>query len=292
MSERGDTPSSWGAGTVRPAGYVPRTQSRWARYVPTPVFTPLELAGGLAQLGGRVLSSAVLHPVGYWRAARDEMYGVLKVSWFPIVSAVFTFGLMTGIVAENFSVQVGAGNRYGQYFFIVNIREFTPWINSMVVAGVVGATICSELGSRKIREELDALEVLGTDPVRELVVPRMVSITILTPLLMIVSVMIGVVCALVSSVGYAHVPANDYLGSVYSNLTVTEIVAALVKSTLIGFAIGLVCSYMGLNASGGSAGVGRAVNRAVVLSFVLVFIIDGLFNLTLLGLFPELQTIR
>jgi phospholipid/cholesterol/gamma-HCH transport system permease protein len=294
MSEVGAATQGRGPVPARPPAErsVPRTQSRWAGFVPGLIFAPIELAGGFTQLGLKVLWSAIRHPVGYWKAVRDEMYGVLRVSWFPMTLAVFTFGLMIGILGLNFTTLLGAGNRYGQYFFIVNVREFTPWINSMVVAGIVGAAMCADLGSRKVREELDALEVLGTDPVRELVLPRMVSVTILTPLLMIVSVLIGVVCALVSSVTYGTVPAGEYFSTVYSNLTVVEIVVALLKSTIIGYVIGIVCSYMGLNASGGAAGVGRAVNRAVVMSFALVFVVDLIINLIALGLFPEMQTVR
>ena len=294
MSEAGTGPPDRGSASGAPAAVraFPRTQSRWAGLVPSAIFSPIELVGGLTQLAVRVLFSAVRRPYGYWRTVRDEMYGVLRVSWFPMTLAVFTFGLMIGILGLNFTTLLGAGNRYGQYFFIVNIREFTPWINSMVVAGIVGAAICSDLGSRKVREELDALEVLGTDPVRELVLPRIVSVTILTPLLMIVSLLIGVICAVVSSVTYGDVPAGEYFATVYANLTVVEIMFALVKSTIIGFVIGIVCSYMGLNASGGAAGVGRAVNRAVVIAFALVFVIDLIINLIALGLFPEMQTVR
>jgi phospholipid/cholesterol/gamma-HCH transport system permease protein len=284
--------ASGGAPPTRPSRSVPRTQSRWAGYVPNGVFGPVELAGGFTELAGKVIVSAVRRPVGYWGAVRDEMYGVLRVSWFPMTLAVFTFGLMVGILGLNFTSLLGAANRYGQYFFIVNIREFTPWINSMVVAGIVGAALCSDLGSRKVREELDALDVLGVDPVRELVLPRIVSVTLLTPLLMIVSLLIGVGCALVSSVTYGGVPAGEYFATVYANLTIVEISVALIKSTVIGFVIGIVCSYLGLTASGGAAGVGRAVNRAVVIAFALVFVVDLIINLIALGLFPAMQTVR
>jgi phospholipid/cholesterol/gamma-HCH transport system permease protein len=250
------------------------------------------MVGGLTALGGEVMTGAVRRPVGYWRDSADEMYGVLRVAWFPITLAVFTFGLMIGILGINFTTLLGVNNYYGQYFFIVNIREFTPWINSMVVAGIVGAAVCADLGSRKIREELDALQVLGVDPVRELVLPRIVSITILTPLLMVVSVLIGVICAAVSSVTYGTVPAGDFFATVFRNLTVLELGVAFIKSTIIGFVIGIVCAYMGLNASGGASGVGRAVNHAVVISFALVFIVDFVINLVALGLYPEMQTVR
>jgi phospholipid/cholesterol/gamma-HCH transport system permease protein len=239
-----------------------------------------------------VLGSAIRRPTGYWGAVRDEMFSVLRSSWFPVSLAVFTFGLMIGILGLNFATLLGAANLYGQYFFIVNVREFTPWINSMVVAGIIGSALCSDLGARKVREELDALDVLGVDPVRELVLPRIISVTLLTPLLMMMSLGIGVLCALVSSVAYADVPASEYLNVVYGNLAVVELIVAVIKSTLIGFVIGIVCAQMGLSATGGSAGVGRAVNQAVVIAFVLIFGIDLIINLIALGLFPEMQTVR
>lgn len=249
-------------------------------------------AGGLARLTVVVLWTALRRPVGYWYAVRDEMFGVLARSWFPMLLAVFTFSLMIGILGLNFLNLLGAGYRYGQYFFVVNTREFTPWINSMVVGGIVGAAICADLGARKVREELDALRVLGVDPVRELVVPRVLSTTILTPLLMLVSLAVGILAGLYSSVTYGGVPAADYFGTVLKNLTAAELVVAMLKSTLIGFTIGVVCAYQGLNARGGPSGVGRAVNHAVVLSFALVFVIDFVVNLTALGLFPELGSVR
>jgi phospholipid/cholesterol/gamma-HCH transport system permease protein len=271
---------------------VPRTQSRWAGYIPARIFGPVQLAGGFISLGGRVIGSAIRRPTGYWGAVRDEMYDVLRTSWFPVCLAVFTFGLMIGILGLNFANLLGASNLYGQYFFIVNVREFTPWINSMVVAGIIGSSLCADLGARKVREELDALEVLGVDPVRELVLPRIVSITLLTPLLMVMSLLIGVLCALASTVTYADVPAAEYFATVYNNLAVVELIVAVIKSTMIGFVIGIICAHLGLTAVGGSAGVGRAVNQAVVIAFALVFVVDLLINLIALGLYPEMQTVR
>ncbi|HEY9418102.1 MAG TPA: ABC transporter permease [Pseudonocardia sp.] len=281
-----------GARGTTAASRVPRTQSRWAGYVPARIFGPVQLAGGFVSLGGRVVGSAIRRPTGYWGAVRDETYAVLRASWFPVCLAVFTFGLMIGILGLNFASLLGASNLYGQYFFIVNVRDFTPWINSMVVAGIIGSAFCADLGARKVREELDALEVLGVDPIRELVLPRIVSITLLTPLLMVMSLLIGVLCALVSTVTYADVPAAEYFNTVYNNLAVVELVVAVIKSTVIGFVIGIICAHLGLTTVGGSAGVGRAVNQAVVIGFALVFVVDLVINLIALGLYPEMQTVR
>ncbi|TVT24120.1 ABC transporter permease [Amycolatopsis acidiphila] len=266
--------------------------SQWAARVPRPLFAPLAEVGALAQLGGRVLWTAIRRPVGYWGIVRDELYRILKLCWFPMILAVFAFGMMIAILGINFIGLLGAASRYGQYFFIFNLREFTPWINSMVVAGIVGAAICSDLGARKVREELDALEVLGMDPVRELVLPRVLAATIMTPLLMLVSVIIGIVTGVLGVMSFGSVPAGDYFTALFANVTTVELAVALLKSTIIGFVIGIVCSYKGINSSGGAMGVGRAVNQAVVIAFALVFLVDLALNMISLGLFPQMQTVR
>jgi phospholipid/cholesterol/gamma-HCH transport system permease protein len=162
----------------------------------------------------------------------------------------------------------------------------------MVVAGIVGAAICSDLGARKVREELDALEVLGMDPVRELVLPRVLAATIMTPLLMLVSVIIGIVTGVLGVMSFGGVPAGDYFSALFANVTTVELAVALLKSSIIGFVIGIVCSYKGINSSGGAMGVGRAVNQAVVIAFTLVFLVDLALNMISLGLFPQMQTVR
>jgi phospholipid/cholesterol/gamma-HCH transport system permease protein len=248
--------------------------------------------GGMVRFAARVVWTAARRPWGFWGEAIDEMYRVLTRAWLPMVLAVFTFSLMIGILGLNFLDLLGAGYRYGQYFFIVNTRDFTPWINSMIVAGIVGTASCADLGARTVREEIDALEVLGVDPVRELVVPRVVALTLLTPLLMTVSLAIGILGGLFSSVVYGDVPAADYWATLLKNLTGIEVGLAVTKSLVIGFGTAVVCAYKGLSARGASAGVGRAVNEAVVIAFVLVFVVDFVFNLTALGLFPRLGTVR
>lgn len=254
--------------------------------------TPLLRLGGPTLLAARLIGSVVRRPVGFWADVRDEAHRVLTRTWLPMALAVFTFSLMIGIVGLNFLGLLGAGYRYGQYFFIVNIREFTPWINSMVVAGIIGTALCADLGARRTREELDALAVMGVDPVRKLVLPRVVVTTLLTPALMLVSLFVGIFCGLVSSATYGAVPVADYLDTVLRNLTGVEIALAMVKSTLIGFTVGVVSAQYGLTATGGPIGVGKAVNQSVVLSFVLVFVIDGVLNVVALGLFPEMGSVR
>ncbi|HYH48532.1 MAG TPA: ABC transporter permease, partial [Acidimicrobiia bacterium] len=134
-----------------------------------------------------VTKSAVRHPRGYWGDVRDQMYSILRLCWVPMVISTFCFGFgAPGLQALNFFSMFGMPERLGSFFIMASVREFAPWINAMVVAGVVGTAITADLGARRIREELDAMEVLGVDPVRTLVLPRIIALFFMTGLLDIV----------------------------------------------------------------------------------------------------------
>jgi phospholipid/cholesterol/gamma-HCH transport system permease protein len=260
--------------------------------VPGLVRDPIAEAGDMVRLLGKVVWSAVSRPTGYWGAVRDEIYSVLRLCWFPLILSAFSFCLLFAILALTFLILIGGSNRYGQYFLIFNLRAFSPWINAMVVAGVVGAAMTADLGARKIREELDAFMVLGIDPIRELVLPRIITAIVMTCLLNLVSVVVGIVAGLVGVVYFGQVAPAIYFATLFSNITTVEIGFALVKSALFGVAIGVICSHKGITSRGGAMGVGRAVNQAVVISFAVVFVIDLLFTTTMLGWAPSLNTAR
>jgi phospholipid/cholesterol/gamma-HCH transport system permease protein len=260
--------------------------------VPAPVLNPVAEAGAMVRLLGRVAWSAVRRPTGYWAAVRREIYSTLRLCWFPLILSSFTFCMLFAILAMTLLVLIGASNGYGQYFLIYNMRAFSPWINAMVVAGVVGAAMTADLGARKIREELDAFVVLGVDPIRELVLPRIITASVMTCLLNLISIVAGIVSGLVGVVWVGGVSSGIYFSTLFSNITTAEILYTLVKSALFGIAIGVICSYKGINSKGGAMGVGRAVNQAVVLSFVVIFVIDFFFTSIMLGWTPGLNAAR
>lgn len=263
-----------------------------AAYVPGPVFGPLEQAGGMMQLLREVVWSAVRHPLGYWAAVRDEMFTLLRLCWIPTILSVFAFGVMINLTALNMVGLLGASNRLGQLFFVASVRDFSPWINSMVVAGIIGAALAADLGARRVREELDALRVLGVDPVRELTLPRVVSAVLMTALLNVVAIVIAIFAGLFAVTQFGSVPAGEYFGLLYANVTLLDLVGSVLKCAVFGLIIGVVCSYKGLTAQGGPMGVGRAVNQAVVISFVGIWIVHFAFTTIMLGLYPEMQVLR
>ena len=202
-----------------------------------------------------------------------------------ISTVAFGFGA-PGLQAANFASLFGALDRLGGFFVLASIREFAPFVTAVVVAGVAGTAITADLGARKIREELDALQVLGVDPIKNLVVPRFLSLMLITGLLDIYALLFGIAGGVFATLAY-HAPLGGFFATLLTNASVTELWGSILKTTLFGAIIAIVCSYKGMNASGGAAGVGRAVNEAVVIAFLGVFAFNYVFTQTLLATHPE-----
>ncbi|HEY7042740.1 MAG TPA: ABC transporter permease, partial [Nocardioidaceae bacterium] len=157
---------------------------------------------------------------------------------------------------------------------IAVVREAGPIVTAIVIAGAAGSAICADLGARKIRDEIDAMEVLGISPVQRLVVPRVLGC-------MLVSVALnGLVCVVGVGGGYffnvvlqGGTP-GAYLASFSALAQLPDLYAGEVKALIFGLIAGVVASYKGLNADGGPKGVGDAVNQSVVITFLLLFIVN------------------
>ncbi|MCX6400679.1 MAG: ABC transporter permease [Propionibacteriales bacterium] len=253
---------------------------------------PLQQVGEMGQLLGRVVASAVRQPRGYWGDVRDQMYDTLRLCWIPMMFSCFCFGFgAPGLQAGNLYILFGIPERLGSFFVMASVREFAPWINAMVVAGVMGTAITADLGARRIREELDAMEVLGLDPVRVLILPRVIAVTIMTGLMDLIALAFGVLGGYVAALQLGS-SSSAFTANFFANATTTDIWASVLKTTLFGLIISVVCCYKGFTASGGPAGVGRAVNQAVVIAFAAIWSFNFVFTTILLGLAPEIQVYR
>ena len=171
------------------------------------------------------------------------------------------------------------------------MREFAPFVSAIIVAGVAGTAITADLGARKIREELDALQVLGVDPIKNLVVPRFLALMLITGLLDVYAILFGISGGLIAEIMYGQ-PLGGFLATLFNNASVTDLWASLLKCTAFGAIVAVVCCYKGMNASGGPEGVGRAVNEAVVTALLAVFAFNYVFTQTLLATHPEISVIK
>jgi len=248
--------------------------------------------GSMCILAGKTIVSALRPPYPYGNELVSQFLFALRVTWFPMIvaSVCFTYG-PAGIQAANFLNFFGALDRLGGLFVLVVLREFAPLVCAIVMAGVAGTAMTADLGARKIREELDALMVLGVDPIKSLVVPRFLSLMLLTPLFTIYALLFGTLGGVLVTISNGA-QVGPFFSTFFAQATTAELQASLIKSTLFGAMIAIVCCYKGLTASGGAEGVGRAVNQAVVIAFLGIGAIDYAFTQTLLATHPNLNTPR
>jgi phospholipid/cholesterol/gamma-HCH transport system permease protein len=248
--------------------------------------------GNMMILTTRTIVSAVRPPFPYGEELVEQFHFALRLCWFPLLISTFALNLgAPGLQAAGPLQIFGALDRLGGFFVLTAIRWIGPVVTAVVVGGVAGTAITADLGARKIREELDALQVLGVDPIKNLVVPRFLALMLVTALLDMFAIVFGLTAGIAAELIY-HQALGGFFATLFSNASVTDLWGSVVMCTMFGAIISVVCCYKGMTASGGAAGVGRAVNQAVVISLVGVFAFNFVFTAFLLATNPQLQTIR
>ena len=257
-----------------------------------PVKNGFEEVGVMMILTVKTLISAVRAPYPYGEELVWQLLFVLKLSWFPLLVSTFALNLgAPGLQAAGVLSLFGALDRLGGFFVVIAIRWIAPLVTAVVVSGVAGTAITADLGARKIREELDALQVLGVDPVKNLVVPRFLALMAITGLLDIFAIVMGLFAGIAAELLY-HQPLGGFFATLFTNATITDLWSSVMMCTMFGAIVAIVCSYKGMSASGGAAGVGKAVNQAVVISLVAVFFFQFVVSSILLATNPDLQAVR
>ncbi|UTI65417.1 ABC transporter permease [Paraconexibacter antarcticus] len=256
-------------------------------------FAWLEQIAGMVMLTGQTIVSMFTPPYTWGPEFVEQSFLVVKRAFIPCLfcTAVFSWGA-PGISGGAIIATLATTDRLGSFAIMASVRELATWINGMVIAGVAGTAICSDLGARKIRDELDALAVLGTDLIKSLIVPRFLALGLMCVIFNYWNTLISIVGQMVANMMVWQETAAGFVLTFSSNFTIAELVFNGMKVLTFGFIIAIVCCYKGLNAKGGSAGVGRAVNQAVVISFCAIYIYNYLLNSLLLGAFPETATLR
>jgi len=277
---------------IEPDGPYGGKLSAVVALVPRPIRNGVAEAGGMVELLVTVIWSAVRRPRGYWADVFEEMSFTIRRSWLSISIALAGFLLALTVPSMTWVQLAGVRELYGPLLLVHSVRTFTVWVATLLVAGVVGAAMTAELGSRKVREELDAMRVMGIDPIRVLVVPRIVSVTLVTTLLSIPASLVTVLSCWVGARFIGGIDSASFFQFVWLTLSPVELMAMVFNCFLAGVLIGTVCCYKGLTAGGGAMGLGRAVNQAVVTAFVSLFVMQLGYNAVILGFFPDLGAFR
>src|SRR5215218_6645335 len=168
-----------------------------------PAKSLFEQVGNMMILTGKTMTATVRPPYPYGGEFISQFLFALQLTWFPMMisTVAICFGA-PGMQAANFLSLFGALDRLGGFFVLAAIREIGPIVTAVVVAGVAGTAITADLGARKIREELDALQVLGVDPIKNLVVPRVLALMVATALLDIFALVFGIAGGVLTEILY------------------------------------------------------------------------------------------
>lgn len=206
----------------------------------------------------------------------------------PLVGVTaFIMGLVLTIQSRPTLVEFGAESWLPAMVSVSLIREIGPVITALICAGKIGSRIGAELGSMRVTEQIDAMEVSGTNPFKYLVTTRILSTTLMLPLLVILADTIALYGAFLAVNIKGAVSFQLFFNQVFETLAFSDLIPSIVKSFFFGFAIGLIGCYMGYNSKKGTEGVGKSANSAVVIASLLVFILD-LIAVQITDLFYEL----
>jgi phospholipid/cholesterol/gamma-HCH transport system permease protein len=252
----------------------------------------LEEVGDIVLLTGRTVSAALRPPYPYGGEFVSQFLFTLRLCWFPMMLSIVCFSYaVPGLQGANLLTLFGALDRLGAIFTLAVIREIAPLVTAIVIAGVAGTAITADLGARKVREELDALQVLGVDPVKNLVVPRFLALMLVTGLFNVYAILFGLFGGLLAEIVNGY-PLGPFWDTLFANADTTDMWGSALKATLYGAIISIICCYKGMTASGGAEGVGRAVNQAVVVSFLAFGTFDYVFTGLLLATHPQILQIK
>jgi phospholipid/cholesterol/gamma-HCH transport system permease protein len=232
----------------------------------------LALLGHIGRLSTFAVNSvsAIVRPPIYWMLIGRQM---MRIGYFslPVVglTAFFTGGALA------LQIYIG-GNRYGAEAIVPQIvvlgitRELGPVIAGLMVAGRVAAAIAAEIGTMRVTEQIDALTTLSTNPIKYLVVPRLIAAVICMPILVGIADSIGVFGGYVISTESLNFNGGVYLKNTMDFMTSHDVQSGLIKAAVFGFIIALMGCYNGFHSKGGAQGVGAATTNAVVSSSILI----------------------
>jgi phospholipid/cholesterol/gamma-HCH transport system permease protein len=252
----------------------------------------LSEVGDMMILTGKTLVSAIRPPYTYGNEFAIQFMFALRLCWLPLlITSVCVNYAVPGVQGGGFLQILGSFDRLGGFYSLADIREFAPLVCVIIVSGVAGTAITADLGARKIREELDALQVLGVDPVKNLVVPRFLALMLATALFDIFAIGTGLLGGVIATLLH-HAQIGPFFSTFWANGSTTDVWGSLLKCTLFGAITAIVCCYKGMTTSGGAEGVGRAVNQAVVICLLAVGAFNYVFTQTLLATHPDMMTLK
>lgn len=239
----------------------------------TPFSKPVEALGAFYALAGDTVL-LMFRPPFAWREFVLQTWFVARVSLVPTLMLAIPFTVLTVFILNILLKELGAADLSGTGTALGTITQIGPVVTVLVIAGAGATAMCADLGARTIREEVDAMRVLGINPVQALVVPRVLASTVVACLLSSLVSLVGLIGGFAFSVYIQNVTPGAFVSGLTLLVGLPEVLISFIKAVLFGLSAGLIACYKGLSVTGGPAGVGAAVNETVVFSFMALFVIN------------------
>ncbi|MFI5303463.1 MAG: MlaE family ABC transporter permease [Nitrospiria bacterium] len=233
----------------------------------------LQKIGGAFSLFLQAFKWTFTRPI-YFRNIIQQMEAIGVQSIPVVLITSLSTGLVLALQSHTGFKRFHAENLVGTVVALSLTRELGPVLTGLIVAGRAGAAMAAELGTMRVTEQIDALSTLAVNPVKFLIIPRLIAGLIMLPVLTIFADMIGIIGGYFISVQYLEANPVIYVRRTTEFLEGTDIYGGLLKACVFGILISIVCSYKGFNTEGGAVGVGKATTGAVVISMILILVTD------------------
>jgi phospholipid/cholesterol/gamma-HCH transport system permease protein len=217
----------------------------------------------------------------------DQCWFLARVTTLPLILVSIPFGMVIALEVGSLLEQIGAQSQLGAAMVLAVVREQAPVATALLIAGAGGSAMCADLGSRRIRTEISAMEVMGVNPIHRLVLPRLLAATLVAFLLDAVVSVAGIAGGLYFGVTAVHVTPSSFFATFSELSQMADLGIALFKAAVFGLLAAMVACYKGMYAKGGPKGVGDAVNQAVVITFILAFFVNFVLTIFYFNFIPQ-----
>jgi phospholipid/cholesterol/gamma-HCH transport system permease protein len=258
--------------------------------LPGPLRNGLIALGGMYSMGAAALWGLLDDLV----RRRFQFAEFMQRSWFlvsvtllPVVLVATPLGIAIALQVGALAKQIGASSFVGAADAVGILREASPIVTALLLAGVGGSAVCAELGARTIREEIDAMVVLGLNPLRRLVAPLLLAGVLVSALLNMIVIFVSILSAYLFDLGVLHGTKGSFFSSFTEFAGVADFVTSELKACVFGLTAVLIAAYKGLNTRRGPTGVGEAVNQSVVITGIILFGINLVITEIFFAVVPQ-----
>jgi phospholipid/cholesterol/gamma-HCH transport system permease protein len=251
----------------------------------TPLLKLFQTVGLMGLFVTQVISASLRPPI-FWRETLRSMYTIGFQCLLPVLAIVVPTGMVTTLQGLHVFELFGAQRLLSSLLAEAVFRELSPTLVSIMVAAQAGSSVSGEIGTMRVKEEIDALEVMAVDPFQYVIVPRLIALAVMVPLINAIACFGGIAGGYAVAIGLKGLNSGVFLANLFSFAKLSHIWGGMFKAAVFGLIVGIMSCYKGFHVTGGALGVGLAANTTVVHSILLIVCVNYFLTsalVTLLG---------